>query len=211
MLVLGPIFTDAQSRNTGPSRVVVRFSEQTIVLPRVDSLELTNILPGLITRKWQRQQFNILIGVYVARAIDSLKAGNAAAAEQIIYGEALPMLSRYGDPYNMYHCFMTLGKSFASQKKYTQSKWFLLQAAGTAEKLNYRPGQLFSLMELAEVKTALGDFSLALSDYRKAARLATAMKFNETLARISRNIRHLSEAVATDVVDQALAAAKSPR
>jgi hypothetical protein len=165
---------------------------QPLLIHIPDSLDLSTALFASLNRREKINQFNRLIGVYLVFAIDTLKAGKEERAERIIMTDVLPMLTRYGDGYNMYHSFMTLGRSYAAQKKYTQSKWFFIQSNTIAKKIGYRSGELFSLIELAKVKVTIKDKSLALQDYRTAAALATKIRFTNTLADINREIRRLS-------------------
>jgi hypothetical protein len=157
-----------------------------------DSLDLSTALFVSINQREKVNQFNRLIGVYLVFAIDTLKAGKDESAERIIMSDVLPMLTRYGDGYNMYHSFMTLGRSYAAQKKYTQSKWFFIQSSTIAKKIGYHSGELFSLIELAKVKEVIKDKNLALEDYRAAAEIAAKIKFTNTLASINKEIRRLS-------------------
>ena len=171
---------------------------KTIQQPRLtipDTLLLSQQLYNSLVRSEKINQFNRLIGVYLNMAMDSLKKGRIEVAESIMMEDALPMLSHYGDGFNMYHSFMTLGKSYHQQKKYTQAKWFFIQSNMISQKIGYSSGELFSLIELAKVKESINENKLALGDYKMAAALASRIKFTTTLASIRKNIQRLNELV----------------
>lgn len=193
-----------------PGNTGVLKSEQPRPMLRIpDSLDLSDSFHSSLSRREVIGQYNRLIGVYLVFAMDTLKAGNIAGAEQIMMGDVLPLLSRFGNGYNMYHSFMTLGKSYHGQKKYTQAKWFFIQSNTISKKIGYRPGQLFSLIELAKVKEDIQDADLALADYKAAAALATKIKFTTTLISINKSIKRLTTVEKSTIAAEPLEAAQN--
>ncbi len=87
---------------------------------------------------------------------------------------ALHLYSKYNDTTGLINCFNYLSKIYRSQEKYSQAKWFILQSNTLSRIKNDVPNILTSLIELANIKMDIKDYSLAMSDLNEALKLSTA-------------------------------------
>ncbi len=87
---------------------------------------------------------------------------------------ALHLYSKYNDTTGLINCFNYLSKIYRSQKKYSQAKWLILQSNTLSRAKNDVPNILTSLIELANIKMDIKDYSLAMSDLNEALKLSTA-------------------------------------
>ncbi len=115
--------------------------------------------------------------VQIARIKDHQK--NYKQAESLILNQALPLFRAADNEFGRISCFDVLGRLYHKQKKYSQAKWFFIQANTAARKVKNTEGIITSLVELSKVKADINDFDLALRDLKEAQFLA---KKNETLS-----------------------------
>jgi hypothetical protein len=85
---------------------------------------------------------------------------------------ALHQYSRYDDTAGLRMSFDNLAKIYFKQKKYTQAKWFILQANSLARAKNDVPHIISSLLTLAQIKADIKDYSLAAQDLDEAIQLS---------------------------------------
>src|SRR5690606_39753753 len=71
-----------------------------------------------------------------------------------------------------------------SEEKLIEAKWIYLQAIDVATIHKDERGLAVSLYNLAELKTMIGDASLAIADYKRARDLASRNKMNALLVEI---------------------------
>jgi tetratricopeptide (TPR) repeat protein len=88
-------------------------------------------------------------------------------AENLILKNALPMVGRLGKKQE-YSCYLQLGEIYLNAKRFTESKWFFIQALTTASKINFKQGEIESLILLSKTKVEIKDYDLALQDLQKA-------------------------------------------
>lgn len=100
-------------------------------------------------------------------------------AEQIIFKKGLP-LSKWSKPTRL-KCFSALADIYMAQKRYSEAKWYYLQANRAAEYLEDQQSKVSSLIKIAQVKTTLGDQAQALDDYKTAERLASQNRLMASL------------------------------
>ena len=93
-------------------------------------------------------------------------------AEDILLKKALPMCRRVGNKVGRMKCFQSLASLYFVQKRYTEAKWFNIQANIMADKLDDRHARIENLIKLAEVKFAVGETDMAITDFRQAEALA---------------------------------------
>lgn len=111
-----------------------------------------------------------------------------AEAENDIIRKALPLFSSVGNKHGRMLCFTTLGELYSIQKRYSEAKWYLLQADALTDLLNEKQAKVANLLKLAEVKNAIGDHDLALDDYKLAEQLASENNYTDQLAEIKGEI-----------------------
>jgi tetratricopeptide (TPR) repeat protein len=103
-------------------------------------------------------------------------------AESLVLRRALP-LYYYGlkDKNGTIRCYDQLADTYHQQKKFTQAKWFYIQSNMLARKINSPLEVVKSLINLANVKMSIGDYHLALSDYKEAEQISLKYKFKNQL------------------------------
>lgn len=109
-------------------------------------------------------------------------------AETDIIRKALPLFSSVGNKRGRMLCFTTLSELYITQKRYSEAKWYLLQADALTDFLKDKEAKVANLIKLAEVKNAIGDYDLALDDYRFAEQLASENNYTDKLAEIKGEI-----------------------
>jgi tetratricopeptide (TPR) repeat protein len=116
---------------------------------------------------------------------------NYTDAESLVLRKALP-LYYYGlkDKNGTIRCYDQLADTYQQQKKFTQAKWFYIQSNMLARKINSPLDIVKSLINLAHVKMSIGDYQLALLDYKEAEQIALKNKFKDQLIGIK---CHLSD------------------
>ncbi|QEK52268.1 hypothetical protein FYC62_11915 [Pedobacter aquae] len=97
-----------------------------------------------------------------------LRAGNLKQAEQQILTKILLMAYRMNSKQAEMNCYQQLGRVYWHQNKFTEAKWFFVQANILANKLHHRVGTIRSLLMLAKVKNRIKDYGLALADLKLA-------------------------------------------
>lgn len=110
---------------------------------------------------------------YVKLAEIYRRENQYAKGERLILKSALPLFSSAGYQTGRIGCFDVLGKIYRSQKKYSQAKWFFIQANTQSRILKDVEGIINSLVNLGKVKVDIGDYKLAKRDFNEAETLAS--------------------------------------
>ena len=87
--------------------------------------------------------------------------------------KAIHYFSKYNDTIGLRMSFDNLAKVYHAQKKYPQTKWFILQSNSLSRGLNDNPNIIASLIELAALKTEIKDYSLAMRDLNEALTISS--------------------------------------
>jgi len=95
--------------------------------------------------------------------------------EKLILKSALPFFRSAEYQTGRIGCFDVLGKIYHSQKKYSQAKWFFIQANTQARALDDVNEIITSLINLGKVKVDIGDYKLAQRDFSEAKTLASEL------------------------------------
>lgn len=110
---------------------------------------------------------------YVKQAEIFRRQEQYKSAESLILKSALPFFRSTGYEAGRIDCFDVLGKIYRSQKRYSEAKWFFIQANTQSRKLNDVEGIITSLVNLGKVKVQIDDYSLARRDFKEAQSLAS--------------------------------------
>jgi tetratricopeptide (TPR) repeat protein len=102
-------------------------------------------------------------------------------AEFMIIRRALPLYRSAGYVPGRIGCFDALGHIYHDQKRYSEAKWYFLQANTLARTLKDTVAIAESLINTGRVKTSISDYKLALKDFREAERLAQKHKYLKQL------------------------------
>jgi hypothetical protein len=130
-----------------------------------------NLLISLL--KSQPKYYSLLIKFIIQKSKIALAQGNIKQAEDLIYKSALPMSNGLANKNLLFDSFLTLSEIYLSNKSFTQSKWFAIQALDLAQKRGFRTKQIIGLIALAKVKSITGDYSLAQQNLQSAYLMCT--------------------------------------
>lgn len=130
-----------------------------------------------------------LAEAYIDHAEILTSQKNFTESENLILGKALP-LYYYGlkDKGGTIRCYDQLADTYHQQKKFTQAKWFYIQSNMLARKISSTSGIVNSLINLAHVKMAIGDYQLALLDLKEAEQLSVKNKYTNKLIEIKSDL-----------------------
>jgi tetratricopeptide (TPR) repeat protein len=114
---------------------------------------------------------------------------NFTEAETLVLRKALP-LYYYGlkDKSGTIRCYDQLADTYHQQKKFTQAKWFYIQSNMLARKINNPLEIVNSLINLAHVKMSIGDYQLALMDYKEAEQLSVKNRYTNKLIELKSDL-----------------------
>lgn len=148
--------------------------------------EALNYQQSILTTAASQRANKLLAGAYLSIAgIHTLKQ-EYALAENLIIKKALPFYRGY-KPGRM-SCFEELTDLYLRQNRFSEAKWYCLQAKSLAEQLRVPEVQVLCLSRLATIKAAEGDSENALKDLRAAERLASQYKYADLLIGIKGDI-----------------------
>lgn len=110
-------------------------------------------------------------------------------AELMIMKKALPLYYyKLQDKIGTMKCYDQLAEIYDQQKRYSEAKWFNIQSNMVARKINNPVGIVNSLINLAHVKMSIGDYQLALRDFREAEQLSVSNKYTHKLVEIKNDL-----------------------
>ncbi len=114
----------------------------------------------------------IIADAYLKLAGIRQKQHRYREAESLILQKALHLSTSAGNKAGRIACFNILGHVYQEQKRYSEAKWFFIQANTQSRAVNNVPGIIMSLVNLAKVKIAIGDAGLAVRDLKEAGQLS---------------------------------------
>lgn len=97
-----------------------------------------------------------------------LNRGDLLVAEKIILNKSLGLFSYVGNQVGRMACFERLGQIYIKLNRNSEAKWFFIQQNMLSKTLGNKVEQFRSLVDLGRTKTAIGDYHLALKDFREA-------------------------------------------
>jgi tetratricopeptide (TPR) repeat protein len=101
--------------------------------------------------------------------------------------QAIRQYSIYNDSTALRISFDHLAKVYASQQKYSQAKWFILQSNTLSRAKNDTPNIISSLLTLATIKSDINDNDLAMRDLDEALQLSITTRSPKTETEILKN------------------------
>jgi len=112
---------------------------------------------------------------YAMEQLALLKAdkGYYLEAQLDLIKKILPLYKRAKNVSGRINAYNNLAFVYAMEKKYTESRWFYLQAIKVATKGGDARDLAYSLYYLAGIKRRLEEYQLAINDYRAAASYAS--------------------------------------
>src|SRR5690606_15296355 len=135
-----------------------------------------------LAKKAKNIQNEGLISLSIA-TIES-KLGNYSAAHNLVLKRSFPLLRKFKYFPDVVNALNTLTAIKESEEKLSEAKGIYLQAIDVATIHKDERGLAVSLYNLAELKTMIGDASLAVADYKRARDLASRNKMNALLVEI---------------------------
>jgi tetratricopeptide (TPR) repeat protein len=109
-------------------------------------------------------------------------------SEYYIMKKALPAFQYPRDQNGRMACFVNLADMYQLQNRYSEAKWFYLQGISLSKLLNDKKTLVHCLMNLAHVKTAIGDGDLAILDYKEAERIAAENNYIDLVVNIKSDL-----------------------
>lgn len=113
------------------------------------------------------------------------KGNRFLEAQNDVIKKVMPLYRRTKNDAGRIEAFQTLASFYLDEKKFTQSRWFYLQAIEIASLRNHYQGIATSLYELASVKSQIAEYPLAVIDYKAAEGFARQSKDRELLLKIN--------------------------
>lgn len=110
--------------------------------------------------------------VYYRIAFIKRKMNSPKLAEFYILNKALGYYRSADDSKGRLKSFDFLGHLYQDQKRYSQAKWFYLQANNQARIMNDTTGTITSLINLGVIKILIGELELAKKDITEAEDLS---------------------------------------
>lgn len=107
----------------------------------------------------------------LASAENQLRRENTAINYTLL---AIHEYSIYNDSTGLRNSYANLSKVYFSEKKYTEAKWFILQANTLSRAMRDTTNIISTLLSLAEIKTEIKDYTLAMTDLNEALELSVA-------------------------------------
>ncbi|MFI5139752.1 MAG: hypothetical protein ACHQIM_18160, partial [Sphingobacteriales bacterium] len=89
--------------------------------------------------------------------------------------------------------FSELARLYIKQNRLSEAKWYLLQSNIISRQQNDDKHTIANLMDLAFIKTNIGDYTLAQEDLNEARDLAGAKGLNEFLTEIEKRLLDLKQ------------------
>ena len=87
--------------------------------------------------------------------------------------------------------FRDLAKIYIKQNKLTQAKWFFLQSNNLSRQQNNDRLTIANLIDLAIIKSIIGDFALAQQDLDEARGMATNHGWQDDLTHVAQELKNL--------------------
>jgi len=163
---------------------VFKLSAFAIARDSVDqNLPTTAILDSLHQQLKQTTSDSLKAGIYTQIAAQYLNYDTISNKKTKLFYQdqalnytmlALHGYSKYNDTVGLQITFSNLAKVYRAQKKYSQAKWFILQANTLSRDKNDIPNIIVSLTELAGIKMDIKDYDLAHRDLDEALKLSSA-------------------------------------
>ena len=89
--------------------------------------------------------------------------------------------------------FSELARLYIQQNRYAEAKWFLLQSNSISRDENDDKHTIANLIDLATVKSGLGDYTLAQQDLDEAHNIANARGFKDDVTTIDKRMLLLKQ------------------
>jgi hypothetical protein len=95
--------------------------------------------------------------------------------------------------YDASYNFSELAKLYIQQNRYAEAKWFLLQSNFISREQNDDKHTIANLIDLATIKTGLGDYTQAEQDLTEACDLASIRGFKDDVTAIDKKLLYLRQ------------------
>jgi tetratricopeptide (TPR) repeat protein len=133
-----------------------------------------------------------LANAYMSLAQSWTSQSNFQEAEAMVLKKALPLLYyKLNDKLGAIKCYDQLAFIYQNQKRFSEAKWFFIQSNILARKIDHPVSIVNSLINLAHVKMAIGDWQLALDDIKEAEKLAVKNHYQFQLIEIKKDLSEL--------------------
>jgi tetratricopeptide (TPR) repeat protein len=117
---------------------------------------------------------------YIKLATIKLNQKKYKEAEALILKKGYPLCG----PADNLACYNVLARTYKEQNRFSEAKWYYLQANSLSRKVQDTSNIINSLTELGRVKMAIKEYSLAMKDLDEAEELAQAEAYAKLLPEI---------------------------
>lgn len=117
--------------------------------------------------------------------------GQFEQAERELIRIALPAFTKMKYEEGVANCYQEIADMYSRNELFSPANWFYLQALSTSRKINYAPGAIGSLNELAQLKFEIDEFAPAAKDWLEAEKIAIFSKNLPELLRLKYNLYQL--------------------
>lgn len=147
-----------------------------VLMKRQEVRKASGYLNTIISNKYDvPNEKSTLADAYVKLAEIRRIQKKYKQAESLILQKALGLYRSANNLVGRVNCFDVLGHIYLEQKRYSEAKWFFIQANTLARNLNDDKGIVASLVNLSKVKVAIKDYSLAARDLKEANSIAVKL------------------------------------
>lgn len=133
--------------------------------------------PLKITAKWSKAS--------VARVAIGQTIYNLTLNERTVMKTAQHQM-RFREYADASYSFSELAKIYVQQNKLSEAKWFFLQSNNLSRQQNNDRLTIANLMELATIKSTIGDFALAQQDLNEAQDMANSHNWQDDILSVKK-------------------------
>ena len=119
-------------------------------------------------------------GTYIKLATIKVMQKKYDEAEALIMKKGYPLCG----PADNLACYQLLARMYQEQNRFSEAKWYYLQANTLSRKLQDTTSIITSLTSLGRVKTSIKEYVLALKDLNEAEMLAQTSEYSKLLPEI---------------------------
>ncbi|EOR94057.1 hypothetical protein ADIARSV_2773 [Arcticibacter svalbardensis MN12-7] len=175
-----------------------------VLLKRKDVQKAAGYISSLPTNKYDViNEKSTLADAYVKLAEIRRIQTRYKQAASLILQNALSLYRSADNLNGRIGCFDLLGRIYFAQKRYSEAKWFFIQANTQSRNLDNQKGIITSLVNLSKVKIAIHHNKLALRDLKEASTLAVRLNNLTMIANVKKGYSYYYASTGSKSASQA--------
>ena len=147
-----------------------------------------NYFQQLLDRPGLESNLDYQASLFLEIAKIESSLGHYAAAQRIGLNKSITLFKRTGNFKGIVRSLNVLASFMEQQNKYVEAKWYYLQAIDVAKENEDDIGLACSLYHLASLKNTIGDYSLAVADFKQAGALAETLSMKVLLLKVKNEL-----------------------